>query len=138
MNKPITGSCLCGAIEYEITPPFLGFWYCHCERCQKSSGSAHAANLFMMKEQFRWLKGEDNVSLFIHPTAEDYPRAFCKTCGAPAPRFTRDGVRWMVPGGSLDEDPGLRPSENIFWPLHAPWYVNPELLPKHDQRPPKK
>jgi len=41
-DKPITGSCLCGRVHYEITPPYWGFWYCHCERCRKATGSAHS------------------------------------------------------------------------------------------------
>ena len=84
---------------------------------------------------FRWIAGKDNVTLFIHKDAENYPRAFCKTCGAPCPRFARDGVRWMVPAGLLETDPPIRPSDNIFWPLHAQWYVDPDGLPKHEARP---
>jgi hypothetical protein len=138
MHKPVSGSCLCGTVQFELTPPYIGFWYCHCERCQRSTGSAHSANLFMNVEQFRWTAGKENVTLFIHPTAENYPRAFCKTCGSPCPRFTRDGSRWMVQGGLLHGDPGIRPMANIFWPLHAEWYVDPEILAKHDERPPAK
>lgn len=89
----------------------------------------------MQPDRFRWTAGQENVTLFIHPTADNYPRAFCKTCGSPAPRFARDGVRWMVPAGLLEADPTIRPSDNIFWPLHAAWYVDPEGLPKHDGRP---
>lgn len=134
-NTPTRGSCLCGAVQFEITPPYLGFWYCHCERCQRSTGSAHAANIFMKPEQFRWVAGENNITLFIHKEAENYPRAFCKTCGSPVPRFARDGVRWLVQAGLLENDPNLRPTDNIFWPLHAEWYVNPDGLPKHEKRP---
>ncbi len=135
MNKSVQGACLCGAVQFEITPPYLGFWYCHCERCQRSTGSAHAANIFMKPEQFRWLAGENNITLFTHAQAENYPRAFCKTCGSPVPRFARDGVRWVVQAGLLEEDPGIRPTDNIFWPLHAEWYVDPEGLPNHEKRP---
>jgi hypothetical protein len=135
VQSPVRGACLCGAIQFEITPPYLGFWYCHCERCQRSSGSAHASNIFMKPEQFKWLKGENNITLFIHKEAEDYPRAFCKTCGSPVPRFSRDGVRWVVQAGLLEYDPGIQPTDNIFWPLHAPWYVNPDGLPNHEKRP---
>ena len=41
------GSCLCGGVVYEIDPPFKIFQYCHCSRCRKFTGSAHAANLFV-------------------------------------------------------------------------------------------
>jgi hypothetical protein len=137
INKSF-GRCLCGTVQFEITPPYLGFWYCHCERCQRSTGSAHAANIFMKVEQFRWIAGQDNISIFIHKDAENYPRAFCKTCGSPVPRFARDGVRWVVQAGLLETNPGIKPTDNIFWPMRGEWYENPEHLPKHDERPPKK
>ena len=28
----------------------------------------------------------------------------------------------IVPAGSLDDDPGIRPRYNIFWESRAPWY----------------
>lgn len=137
-EKPVFGRCLCGAVQFEIAPPYLGFWYCHCERCRLSTGAAHAATIFMKPEQFRWVAGKENITLFIHKDADDYPRAFCKTCGSPVPRYARDGVRWVVQAGLLETDPGIKPSDNIFWPMRAPWYENPDPLPKHDQRPLKK
>jgi hypothetical protein len=29
----------------------------------------------------------------------------------------------LVPAGTLDDDPGLRPEHSIFWDSRAPWYV---------------
>lgn len=137
-NKAITGSCLCGAIQYEITPPYLGFWYCHCERCRKAYGTEHASHIFMAPSQFKWIDGKENVTLYKRADAEDYPKAFCKTCGSAAPRFARDGVRMVVPSGSLDSDPGIRPECNIFYPLRAPWDTCGQGLPSYEGRPPKK
>ena len=42
----IEGKCLCGNVRYRITGPILNFQYCHCSRCRKFTGSAHAANVF--------------------------------------------------------------------------------------------
>lgn len=41
-----SGSCLCGEVTFEIEGDFEDFYLCHCERCRKDTGSAHAANLF--------------------------------------------------------------------------------------------
>lgn len=38
------GGCLCGGITYLLTAEPGHFGYCHCPRCQKASGTAHAAN----------------------------------------------------------------------------------------------
>ena len=56
-SETIAGSCLCGSVQFEIRPPFAAFRYCHCSRCQKASGSAHAANILVPEAQFQWRAG---------------------------------------------------------------------------------
>jgi hypothetical protein len=137
-TQPISGQCLCGTVQYEIMPPYLDFVFCHCERCQKATGSIHSANIFLDPKQFKWVTGEKEVTLFLHPTADNYPRAFCKKCGSSVPRFARDGVRFMIPAGGLNEDPGITPTKNIFWSLKQPWDTCQHNLPTFDARPDKK
>ncbi|MCG6938790.1 MAG: GFA family protein [Gammaproteobacteria bacterium] len=40
------------------------FQYCHCSRCRKFTGSAHAANIIIDPENFRWLGGETSAGRF--------------------------------------------------------------------------
>ena len=134
-EKTIEGSCLCGRVRYEAMGPFPRFAYCHCERCQKSLGTAHSASLLVLKDNLKWVAGGDETTLFVHKEAEGYMRNFCRTCGSPVPKPTRDGKYLVVPAGTLDEDPGVRPQDNIFCRLAASWYVPPESLPKFDERP---
>ena len=60
------GSCVCGIITYEITPPFKIFQYCYCSRCRKFTGSAQASNLFVPPSHFQWLQGQEHVGRFEH------------------------------------------------------------------------
>ena len=96
------GSCLCKAVAYQVELPFERFYYCHCSRCRKATGAAHATNGFVLPSAFRWTKGEDNVQRF------DLPEANASGCNSarPADRAyrTRHGtarglssrrVRWM-------------------------------------------
>jgi hypothetical protein len=57
-DQTTKGSCLCGSVHYEFTGNMGIFQYCHCSRCRKVTGSAHAANLFVAPEQFHWVQGE--------------------------------------------------------------------------------
>lgn len=61
-----------------------------------------------------------------------YPRAFCRQCGSPVPKLSRNGQFWVVPSGSLNMDPGIRPQGNIYWAEHAPWLVSFEEIQKHE------
>ena len=131
--EPLTGSCLCGKVAFEVTGTPLKFLYCHCRSCQKSTGSIHAANLAFPEGSVRWTLGEELIERFVD-TKENpgFPRCFCRNCGAPVPKLSRNGKFWVVPSGSLDSDPGLRPQANIYWSEHAPWYVPAEHVAKHE------
>ena len=71
-SAAITGSCLCGSVKFEVTPPFAAFRYCHCSRCQKATGSAHASNAFIPVTQFKWLAGEALIKHFDLPGAKRF------------------------------------------------------------------
>jgi hypothetical protein len=130
-SEAIPGSCLCGSVKFEVTPPFTAFRYCHCTRCQKASGAAHAANAFLPATQFKWLDGESLVKRFNLPGAKRFAVAFCTQCGTRVPHKT--GENMLIPAGLLDEDPGARPANSIFWKSKAAWYVSPQEMPKFDE-----
>ena len=81
----VSGSCLCGSVKFEVAPPFTAFRYCHCSRCRKASGSAHAANAFVPESQFTWIAGETSVKRFDLPGAKRFAVSFCLQCGTRVP-----------------------------------------------------
>lgn len=136
-GKEVTGSCLCGKITYEITGTMGVFQYCHCSRCRKFTGSAHAANVFVAPGDFRWLAGEELVGRYDPDFTRYFATAFCKRCGSSLPWLSKSGRVVVVPAGTLDEDPGLRPDKNIFCGSRPPWYVHAGDLPEHEEGPPR-
>ena len=42
----VRGSCLCGAIQFEVVEPFKTVHQCHCGRCRRARAAAHATNGF--------------------------------------------------------------------------------------------
>ena len=128
-DLPISGSCVCGEVHFALRPPYRFFQYCHCSRCRKRSGSAHAANLAVLADQLQFTKGEALVSKFTLPTAKSWSNAFCSKCGSGLPWLTPNGRAWIVPAGALDVDPGERPSRNIHTGSDAAWYVAAASLP---------
>jgi hypothetical protein len=128
----ITGSCLCGAIAYEVTAPFAHFRHCYCSRCRKASGASHATNAVVPPESFRWIRGESEVVRFDLPQAASFATGFCRRCGSQMPHLTRSGRSVIVPAGSLDADPGERPRQHAFWSSRAPWTESPGDLPITD------
>nr|WP_298684594.1 GFA family protein [uncultured Dongia sp.] len=124
------GSCLCGQVSYEVDLPFETYVNCHCSRCRKANGSAHAANATVLPAAFRWLRGE--VVRFDLPEARSFAVAFCRHCGSQQPHATRSGSRVIVPTGTLDTDPGEHPTKHVFWSSRALWSGALADLPKVD------
>ena len=126
----IQGTCLCGAVAYEASNS-VDFRNCHCSRCRKARGSDYAANMFVRPEDFRWLRGEARVVVYKLPNTQRFGNSFCPTCGSSMPRKvpTRDLI--MIPAGSIDGDPGVRPADHIFVGSKAPWHEITDRLPQH-------
>jgi hypothetical protein len=114
------GSCLCGAVRFEVEGNFRRFYLCHCGRCRKGTGSAHAANLFASGADLRWVTGKDRVTRFTLPSTR-HSKCFCSTCGSALPYVASDGAWVVVPAGSLDSDVTLKPDAHIFGSRRASW-----------------
>ena len=135
MSESIRGSCLCGRVQFEVSGPFDRFHLCHCSQCRRSTGSAHAANLFTEPERLRWLAGEDLVQRFVPDEAGMISKSFCRHCGSLVPYTSLKSGRLIVPAGSLAGDPGRAPDDNIFWRDRAPWYDAGLAAPRVEQEP---
>lgn len=123
-----TGSCLCGSVTFRVEGDFDGFFLCHCSRCRKGTGSAHAANLISAAAELTWLSGRENVTSYkVEGTR--HARSFCGRCGGPVPDVQGDGAWITVPAGSLDGDVGLRPDAHICLASRADWDEGLERVP---------
>jgi hypothetical protein len=128
----VRGGCLCGTVEFEVELPFTKFVKCHCSRCRSASGSAFAANAYVLPPAFRWLAGEHRVARFDLPLARSFSTSFCRDCGAPLPHATRSGREVIIPAGSLRDDPGVSPTIDCCWQSRAPWLSDANDLPTAD------
>lgn len=136
MNHSITGNCLCGIVRFTVKPPFTQFYHCHCSQCRKSTGTAHATNLYANIDNFSWISGIDNITRYDLQPAKRFACVFCKTCGSKVP-YQRDKKLMIVPAGSLNEDPNQQPSLHVFWDSRAAWDNTHDYLPKFSERPEK-
>lgn len=132
------GSCLCGATSYEITGNLGIFQYCRCSRCRKFTGGAFSANLLVRPEQFRWLNGADLVRRHEPAQTRHLATAFCSVCGSSLPWLAKTGKSVVIPAGTLDDDPGIVPMQNVFCGSQASWFADPAALPSFDELPPRK
>ena len=128
MSSKHFGSCLCGAVRFEVEGDFEKFFLCHCEHCRKDTGSAHAANLFSSVARLRWVAGEDKTTLFTLPSTR-HSKCFCSVCGSALPILQMEGQVLVVPAGSLDTEVPLRPDAHLFDSSRASWDKALEEIP---------
>jgi hypothetical protein len=129
MSNLISGSCLCGEVTFSLNNDFSRFYLCHCTQCQKMTGSAHVAHLFTAPDNLSWTRGETSLKRFDHPS-RSFTKVFCIECGSGLPFVNKSGKALIVPAGSLDAEPNIQPSHNIFWHERASWY-DKGLAAKH-------
>jgi hypothetical protein len=122
MSKPIKGGCLCGQVQYEVAGPFDAFHLCHCSQCRRSTGSAHASNIFTTPDRIRWMSGEALIKRYIPDDPNVISKSFCSHCGSLVPYVSVKSGKLIIPAGSLNESAGIVPDDNIFWRDRADWY----------------
>jgi hypothetical protein len=127
------GSCLCGTVKFEVQGDFEIFYLCHCQHCQKDTGSAHAANLFSQSAKLIWLSGEDAVTSFTLPGTR-HSKSFCKLCGSALPGTQIPGLL-VVPAGCLDTRIKMVPTAHIFSSGKAAWNAEPGDVPEFNGLP---
>ena len=119
MNK---GSCLCGAITFEVSKfqPLVG--HCHCTMCQKFHGAAFSTFGEVKREHLFWHSG---VELLSHYRASnDSVRCFCQRCGSSLlfeSRFNRDANTVEIALASFDELEPIKPDAHIYCASKAKW-----------------
>ncbi len=132
----VRGSCLCGAVAYEVAGELERFSHCHCQRCRKATGTGHASNLLLSPQTgITWLRGEDRLARYKVPEAERFYNCFCSKCGSPMPRVIPQLDAVLIPAGSLDGDPGVKPQHHIFRDSRAEWSCEAGGLPVYGEYP---
>jgi hypothetical protein len=135
-GDPLTGSCLCGAVRFEISRPFRRANYCHCSRCRKHSGAGSLAQGRVARDGFRLLSGAESITVYRPPSG--MTKAFCRVCGSSLFGGTwPDGREVSIRLGALDGDPEIRPQYRSFVASKAAWEpLTDDGLPRFDERNP--
>ncbi|MBI1179459.1 MAG: aldehyde-activating protein [Alphaproteobacteria bacterium] len=131
---PFKGSCLCGAVAYEVDAVEDPVMHCHCATCRKAHAAAHGTVALVKPGNFRWLRGEDRLTAY--ESSPGKVRRFCPVCGSHvvASKEGVDAVLLRV--ATLDDDPGNRPAMHIWTAHDVPWLAE-EGLERHREFSPK-
>jgi hypothetical protein len=131
--RAVRGSCLCGAVRFEIRGPLGPMSHCHCAMCRKAHGAAFGTYASVRRSDFALLAGADAIASYrSSPTVT---RTFCRTCGATLQWISDDRPDALdIAIGTLDDDPVIRPGLHIFTAWKAPWFEITDGLPQRAER----
>lgn len=126
----INGSCLCGAIRYQVDHLDMPIVHCHCRTCRKAHAAAFASTAGVQRDHFRWLSGQDRLSTF--ESSPGKLRHFCSVCGSHLVAERPAQPHVIVRVATLDEDPGMTPAAHI-WTSHDVCWLEHAGVPAHAQ-----
>ncbi len=128
--RKIDGSCLCGAVKFEVAPPSLSCFHCHCSICRRAYGAAFATLTGFKSKNLRITSSPDNLTRYR--TESDAARSFCKHCGSTlfyeSPHAEGEVYVTLANiGGELDR----QPDKHYFVDHKAKWFTITDSLPQH-------
>lgn len=128
------GSCLCGAVAYEVDRLDMPIGHCHCRTCRKAHAAAYAPTAGVARDHFRWTRGEDRLSSFESSPGKS--RHFCSVCGSHLVAERRGQPHVILRVATLDDDPGARPAVHIWRSHDVPWLWDGDDVVSYQEWPP--
>ena len=74
------GTCLCGAVTFELTEPFVRVSHCHCTTCKRISGGVGTVTGRVRTDAVEVLTGRDLITTYV--PEEGTGKSFCSVCGS--------------------------------------------------------
>ena len=136
MKIPFTGGCACGAIRYEVTAEPIMMFNCHCRDCQRASGGACSAVVYVPAKGFKITKGTARFYKTSSEAGGHNLRGFCPECGSRLFGGGSDQGQG-INAGSLDDPTLFNPQFDIFTSDAQPWDQMDPKLPKFEKYPPQ-
>jgi hypothetical protein len=134
--RMIRGSCLCQGVKFEIGGKPGRPSHCHCSMCRKAHGAAFGTYASVRKQDFRVTAGAGLIARYRSSLWVE--RTFCSRCGSTLQFISNEHPDVVdIALGTLDDDPGVRPTHHIFVGSKAPWFEITDGLPQHAGSAPK-
>ena len=126
MPAPYTGGCQCGSVRYVLATEPIRVAACHCEECQRQSGSAFGMSMLVKKDSLT-VTGLTKQFARVADSGNEVTGVFCPECGvriyhvlASAPDVV------SIKPGTLDDTRWLRPDLFIWMKSAQGWVPLPD------------
>ena len=114
MPSSFIGGCACGAIRYECNAEPTAMFNCHCRDCQRATGTAFSAVVYVPAKAFKITKGAPRYYSTSSGAVGHNKRGFCADCGS------------RLFGGGADKGQGINAAS-----LDDPTLFKPQCIYGH-------
>ena len=131
MTNLYTGSCVCGAIQFEVTGELGAVEACHCVQCRKWTG--HFLTSTEVTRQALSIQAAENITW--HQFSDKARRGFCAICGASLffDPIDKDKHHWIgISMGAFDAPTNTQLALHIFVAEKGDYYEIPDDLPQNE------
>ncbi|MDO6496964.1 GFA family protein [Photobacterium sanguinicancri] len=125
------GSCLCGAIKFEVSGVLEATDACHCNQCRKWTGH-FLASAEVLRDSLL-IEGEANLSWYH--SSEKVRRGFCSQCGSSLffDPLDKEKHHWIgIALGSFDKPTGTNLGQHIYVAEKGDYYDINDDLPQNE------
>jgi len=129
------GGCHCGSIRYQATGEPVIIAHCHCEDCQRLSGTGHTTGAMFATEDFQ-LDGQLSEYSLEADSGNRVTKAFCPNCGSQILGRNSGSTGYVtVSLGTLDDSSAIKPQVTIFARNRKPWDVMDDQVATFEDQP---
>ncbi|HEX4110278.1 MAG TPA: GFA family protein [Solirubrobacteraceae bacterium] len=111
----MTGRCLCGNVSYTTESEPLIVAICHCNNCQRQTGTAYSLVVGVPRAGFS-IAGATlaEFETTTESTGTPSQRRFCSNCGSALVTFAEAAPDLaLIKAGTLDDQHGLSPAVEV-------------------------
>ena len=131
----LSGGCLCGDVRYSVSNNPVVTSICHCQQCQKQTGSAFVEVVTVNEGDFL-VQGKLASFTYAGDRGRKKHSKFCPRCRRPSlskPRAFPGKV--LIMGGTLDDPSWGRPAMAVFCESAQPWLVSKHEMTEFPRMP---
>ena len=123
----LEGGCACKTLRYRLIASPLIVHACHCEDCQRLTGSAFVINIWIEKEFVEADLAAPKSFKLTGGSGKPHEVFFCDTCGTYvwSKYHAAPGHTLFVRAGTLDKPAVVKPDVHIFTRTKLPWLALP-------------
>jgi hypothetical protein len=117
-----SGHCLCGSVTYRYDAQPETVVLCHCDDCQRHTGSAFSVNVLIARDTLEINGKTNNHQTTGTENGQLRDRLFCAACGTPILTIMHERPDIaIVKAGTLDDRTGLAPTVDVWWRRAQDW-----------------